>query len=114
MSETFITDVLNDIHHGGRVEEDIIYLECSNGDAGARGMLGRHVSGERLEQGLVVESVEGDVKTRHHSHHLGAELRALHVGDVHSAEEVLGGGGELEESAHMMTWCQRNQLIKLH
>ena len=59
-------------------------------------MLLRHVLGERLEQGLVVEGVDGEVKTGHDTDHLSAELRAVHVSNVDTGEEV-GGGGCLRE-----------------
>ena len=66
------------------------------GDTGAGRMLLRHVLGERLEQGLVVEGVDGEVKTGHDTDHLSAELRAVHVSNVDTGEEV-GGGGCLRE-----------------
>ena len=87
-------------------EGEAAYLETSSGDAGAHGMLGRQMAGQRLEQSLVVESVDRDVKSCHHTNRLSAELRAAHVIDVDSAKETLRGRHDLEQSAYTRTCRQ--------
>ena len=62
-------------------------------------MLGSHVLGDRLEHRLVVEGVDGEVKSGNHAHHLRAEFWAMHVGDVDLAEEIFS------------TWCLLEQPV---